>query len=80
MSPYRHTVHTLPWRVFAPTFLPMERVLLGTTDKQKEQILPRGIASLGMVSRPLFIQLLGWGSWRWDPLLSGQKAVEGVLC
>lgn len=28
-------------------FLPMEVVLLGTTDKQGEEIVPRGSASLG---------------------------------
>lgn len=55
----------------------MEMVLLSTMDKQKENILPRRTANLGMDSIPPFIQLLGRGGWQWDPLLSGQKEVGG---
>lgn len=54
-------------------FLPVEVILLGTTDKQKEKILPREIAIFGMVCIPSFLWLLG--RWRWDPPLSDQKEV-----
>lgn len=60
-------------------FLPVEIVLLGTTDEQKEKIQHRAIATLGMVSIPPFFGLLGRGCLL-DPLLPGQKEVGRGCC
>lgn len=63
-----------------PTFLLVEMVLLSTTNKQKEKILPRRTASLGMVSIQPFTGLLGGGGWPRELLLSGQKEVGRGCC
>lgn len=56
-----------------PAFLLVEMVLLGTTDEQKEKILPRRITSLGIISNSPFIGLLGGRGWPRDSLLLVRK-------
>lgn len=74
LAPYWNPPRAEPAQVLSPAG--------GSAGHQtgKEKILLSGAASLGPVSLPHFLGLLGLGPRPWDYLLLCQKEVGGALC